>query len=170
MQIFTKLFAVAALVLVSSSVVAQGKIAVFNPQAAMFNTNIAKQRLTELRAKPEYAAIQAKFESLKVDMQELQKEAKTNGVTWSQEQLAANRKQMEYKRADLELAAKKLQAEEKAAMQRILQELGPKMQTVFNQLVTAEGIGLVLDSKAAHFAEASYDLTAKITDKLNTSK
>ncbi len=48
-----------------------------------------------------------------------------------------------------------------------MQELGPKAKTALNEVVTAEGLGLVLDSSVAYWANADHDITAKVTAKLN---
>lgn len=170
MGILKKIAMTAAALVLSGVALASDKVAVFDLQAAILSTDVAKQRVQELQSNAEFAAMTAKFESLKVDLQGLAKDAETNGMTWSQEQQAEHRKKMEYKRADLELAAKKLQAEKNAAVKRIMQELAPKAKTVLNQMITAEGIGLVLDSKVAYYADASFDITAKVTDKLNKAK
>ena len=167
---FKKVMMTAAAMVLSGAVMAGDKVAIFDLQGAILNTEVAKQRVKELQSNAEFASMQAKFESLKVDLQGLAKEAETNGMTWSQEQQVEHRKKMEYKRADLELAAKKLQAEQNAAVKRIMQELAPKAKTALNQMITAEGIGLVLDSKVAYYADASFDITAKVTDKLNKAK
>lgn len=167
---FKKVMMIAAAMVLSGIALASDKVAVFDLQTAILSTEVAKQRVQELQSNAEFAAMQAKFESLRVDLQGLAKDAETNGMTWSQEQQAEHRKKIEYKRADLELAAKKLQAEKNAAVKRIMQELAPKAKTVLNQMITAEGIGLVLDSKVAYYADASFDITAKVTDKLNKAK
>ncbi|NIB39845.1 OmpH family outer membrane protein [Pseudomaricurvus alkylphenolicus] len=149
---------------------AQGKVVIVNLQAAIIQTEAAKKSLQALDADADFAAMKAKFESLRADLVNLDKDAKTNGMTWSVEQKADHRKKVEYKSADLKLAAEKLKAERNAVVKRIMQEQGRKAQEVLNELVTSEDIGLVLDASVAHFANASYDITGKVTDKLNKAK
>jgi len=159
-----------ATLMFTTNAAAADKVVVFNAQAAIMSTETAKQRVKDLQASIEFSSMQAKFESLKTDLQGLDKEAKTNGMTWSQEQIATHNKKIEYKQADLQLSAKKLQAEQGEAVQNIMKELAPKAQEILKQIITAEGIGLVLDNKAALFANAEYDITAKVTDALNKAK
>lgn len=170
MGILKKGLLIAAAMAFTSVAMAADKVVVFNAQGAIMASDVAQQRVKELQASVEFSSMQAKFESLKSDLQNLDKEGKTNGMTWSQEQIAAHNKKIEYKQADLQLAAKKLQAEQSAAIQSIMQEIAPKAQEILKQLITAEGIGLVLDNKAALFATAEYDITAKVTDQLNKAK
>ncbi|TQV85657.1 OmpH family outer membrane protein [Exilibacterium tricleocarpae] len=166
----TKMILVLVALLAGNFAVAEGKVAVFDAQAAMFNTDLAKKRIDEYTKKPEIASMRAKFEGLQSDLQNMQKEKETNGMTWSQDQAAEHRKQEEYKAADLQLLVKKLKAEENAALGQIQRELAPKVQTAVNQLVASEGIGLLLHKRAAVYVEPALDITDKITDKLNKAK
>lgn len=149
---------------------AADKVVVFDLQSAILNTDVAKKRIQEMQANAEFAGLQAKFESLRNDLQKMAKDAEKNAVTWTPEQTAEQRKKMEYARADLELVAKKLQAERNATGQRVLEELGPKAQAVLKDVIAAEGIGLVLSTQTAYYAEPSLDITAKVTEKLNKAK
>ena len=151
----------------SATVAAEGKVVVFNMQAAIIQTDAAKKSLQALDADAEFSQMKAKFEGLRSDLMSLDKNAKTNAMTWSNEQTVAHRKKVEYKSADLKLAAEKLKAERNAVVKKIMQELGPKAKAALNEVVTAEGLGLVLDSSVAYWANASYDITAKVTAKLN---
>lgn len=154
----------------SAVAAAESKVVVFNMQAAIIQTDAAKKSLQALDADADFAAMRAKFESLRADLVSLDKDAKTNGMTWSDEQKANHRKNVEYKSADLKLAAEKLKAERNAVVKQIMQEQGQKAKTALNEVVTAEGIGLVLDSSVAYWASANYDITGKVTDKLNKSQ
>lgn len=158
--------ALAALVF-STVAMAEGKVVVFNMQAAIIQTDAAKKSLQALDADADFSQMKAKFEALRSDLMNLDKDAKTNGVTWSNEQKLEHRKKVEYKSADLKLAAEKLKKERNAVVQKIMQELGPKAKTALNEVVTAEGLGLVLDSSVAYWANADHDITAKVTAKLN---
>jgi len=60
-----------------------------------------------------------------------------------------------------------VQQVEQAAAQALLQDLGPKVQQVLRELITSEGIGLLLQRGAVIHAEESYSITAKVTEKLN---
>lgn len=165
-----KLFAVLALLVISGAAVAQGKIVILDVQAAMMGTEVAKQSLAKLDKNPEYAAMKAKLDGLVADMKSLQAAADKDGMTWSAEKQAEQRKKGEYLRADYELAGKKLQAERQAVMQRVMQDLTPKTRTVLEQIIESEKIGLVLNSQAAIHAAPAYDITPKLTEMLNKAK
>ena len=85
----------------------------------------------------------------------------------SQEQQAAARQKLSSKQADLEHVVGKVQQTEQVAAQALLQEMGPKVQEVLRDLITTDGIGLLLQRGAVIHADPSYSITAKVTDKLN---
>ena len=74
---------------------------------------------------------------------------------------------MASKQADLEHVTGKLQQAEQGAGQALLQEMAPKVQEVLREIITAEGIGLLLQRASVIHADAGYSITAKVTDKLN---
>jgi outer membrane protein len=160
------------LVLCSVSVVsfAQGKVVILDVQAAMLSTELAKKELAKLDKNPEFASMKAKLDGLVADIKKLQATAEKDAMTWSAEQQAEHRKKVEYLRADYELAGKKLQAEQQAVVQLVMQQLGPKTRTVLDQLIASDNIGLVLNSQAAIHASPAFDITSKLTDLLNKAK
>lgn len=159
-----------ALLACSGLAFAEGKIAVFNLQGAILSTDSAQQQIKEFESKASYADLKANFEQLRADLQKLNEEAQKNSATWSDDQKVEQRKQMEYKRADLELVAKKLQGENQAFVEKILQANAERARAIIQELIQSEGIGLVLDAESVTYADSSYDITAKITDRLNKSE
>ena len=161
---------VCALFALGNAAFAEGKIAVFDLQAAILNTDTAQKQIKEFEAKAAFADLKAQFESIRAELQALDKNAQTNSVTWSEEQKVEHRKNVEYKRADLELVTKKLQQESQIVVNQILQANAQKAQAIIQDLVKSEGIGLILNSQAVQYADSSYNITAKITDRLNNAK
>lgn len=170
MTVTQKIIAAMVLSLLSAVSFAEGKVVVLDIQAAMLNTDLAKKEIATLDKNPEYAAMKAKLDGLVADIKKLQATAEKDGLTWSPEQQAEHRKKVEYVRADYELAGKKLQAEQQAVMQRVMQELSPKMRTVLDQLAAADNIGIILSSQAAIHAVPASDITQKLTEMLNKAK
>jgi len=164
------MLALCVLFLSSAAFAAEKKVVIVNMQGAIIQTEAAKKQLMALDADAEYAAMKAKFESLRADLVNLDKDAKTNGMTWTEQQKADHRKKVEYKTADLKLAAEKLKAEQNAVVKRIMQEQFEAAKTALNDLVASESIGLVLDAGSALYVSPDYDITAKITAKLDKAK
>ncbi|HLS97858.1 MAG: OmpH family outer membrane protein [Porticoccaceae bacterium] len=153
--------------LLSGSVFAETKIAVVDLGAAIFGSEVAKKRQSELQAKSEYAALQAKYDSTAADINALQKEAESKRLTWSETEAGEFQKKMEYLRADIELTARKLEAEVRALQNSIVKELQPKAQEALQELIKQEGVTVLLRSEAVLMAEPSINLTAKLTERLN---
>ncbi|MAT52533.1 MAG: hypothetical protein CMK32_15250 [Porticoccaceae bacterium] len=151
----------------SSPVLAQGKIGVVDLGAAIFGSEVAKKRQSELQAQSEYASLQAKYDSTAADIKALQKDAESKRLTWSEEQAAEYQKKMEYLRADIELTARKLEAEVRGLQNRIVKELQPKALEALQELVKQEGITILLRSEAVLLADPDINLTAKLTERLN---
>lgn len=151
----------------SGVVFADTKIAVVDLGKAIFMADVAKKRVDELKAKSEYASLQAKYDSTAADMQALAKDAESKSMTWSREQQADYKKKIEYLRADLQLTAQKLDSEIKTLQNGILQELQPKALEALQELVKAEKIDLLLRSDSVLRAEPDLDITAKLTERLN---
>ncbi|MEX1034047.1 MAG: hypothetical protein WDZ30_11850 [Cellvibrionaceae bacterium] len=100
----------AAIVVCSGFTFAEGKIAVFNLQGAILNTEAAQKRIKEFESKAAYADLKANYDQLRSDLQKLEEDARVNSATWSDERKLEHRKQAEYKRADLELVTKSCKA------------------------------------------------------------
>lgn len=146
---------------------AGGNIAVVDFGKAIFGTEVAKARMKQKKGESEFATLQGKYESTVSEMKALKKEIDTQGMTWSQEQVADAQKKMKYLRADLELITRKIQGDQQALQNSIVQELRPKAGEALQELIEEEGIVLLLSSEAVVTAAPSLDVTAKLTDRLN---
>ncbi len=151
----------------ASSALAQGKIATYSLEGAILSTEKAKQRAAEYEKNANFAQLKAQYEAVESELQALNEKREKEGATWSPEQIAEHRKQMEYKRADGQLVIKKLQAEEQQLRNGILQEMAADAQKIAQEIIQAEGIGLVINAQAVMFADSYYNITPKITDRLN---
>lgn len=162
-----------AVILLTSSffALADGKIAVVNFEQAVFNTDMVQAKAQELQQDPSYMknleevkAIQSEGKKL---VERLQKEAPTMSVEQKQKAEA----DMKGKQADMEHVARKLKDAEEAALKPIMYELNMKAMSIAKEIVAAEGIGLLLNASAQSqvvlHADTSFDITAKVTDKLN---
>lgn len=146
---------------------AQGKIAVVDLQEAILQTDQAQKKLADVRNQDDYKSDKAEFDRLKKEFDELVRKFQKDAAVMSQEQQLAARKKLASKQADLEHVTGKLQQTEQAAGQALLQEMAPKVQEVLRELITKEGIGLLLQRSAVIHADSGYSITAKVTDKLN---
>ena len=170
MNFTKKCVAAAALCMMSAVSFAETKIAVINPEGAIFSTTVAKARFEKLEKTPDYAATKAKLDAVSADLKALQDSANKEGATWSAEKKAEVGKKVQSLQADGQFNAQKLQKSRQEAAEVIAQELGQKYQTSLKQVVDAEKIGLLLNAPSVIFATPDYDITAKVTDLINKAK
>lgn len=148
-------------------VAAQGKVAVVNLQEAILQSDMAQQRLGQVRGEESYKADKREFDRLQDELEDLVQEFQKDAAVMSQEQQVSARKRLASKQADLEHVAGKLQQAEQATGQALLQEMSPLVQEVLRELIATEGIGLLLQRSSVIHADPGYSITAKVTDKLN---
>jgi outer membrane protein len=164
---FFKCTLLALVLALPTLVMAQDKIAVVDLQEAILQTDLAQKRLADVRSESEYKTDKAEFDRLKKEFDELVKKFQKDAAVMSQEQQLAAREKLASKQADLEHVTGKLQKAEQGAGQALLQEMGRSVQEVLREIITSEGIGLLLPRGSVIHADASYSITAKVTDKLN---
>jgi outer membrane protein len=153
--------------LVSVGAVAEEKIAVVDVARAIFGSNAAQESLRQAEQGADFVSLKAKYEGSAADLQSLAKEAESKRLTWSQEEAIAHQKKMEYAKADAELAGRKIQAEQKQLQQKIMQDLGPIAQQALQEVVTEEGVTILLRAESVMIAAPESNLTAKVADRLN---
>lgn len=153
-----------ALMVSSLAYAASDKVAVFDVQEAILNTEAAKKEMKAFEARSDISKMISDAERLKKDIAALRTEIGKAGSAAQEKQKTA-----EFKQADFELIVRKLNSERQAAGRKLMEDIGPRLETVVKAIVEAEGIGLLLDRKAAIHADPSFDITAKVTAKLNAS-
>ena len=82
-------------------------------------------------------------------------------------QQAEAQKKMTTLRADIEHTTKKLQAAQNDVVQQLGVEVGPRVSKIVEELLKDEGIGLLLRAEAVMHANTAFNITSKVTDKLN---
>ena len=167
MKPFNKFLVSAALLVLPTLAMAQGKIAVVNLEEAILQTDLAQQRLAEFEKNEDFTSDKNEFESLREELDKLVQDFQRDKAAMSEDQMVAARQKVSSKNSDLEYVAKKLQTLQKQNAQRVFQELAPKAREVLRDIITTEQIGLLLQQQGVIHADLGYSITAKVTDKLN---
>jgi outer membrane protein len=149
---------------------AEGKIAVFSAQQAIMNTDEARQKVEEFQKQPSIAENIKEFEELQKKYQTTVEQVQKDVAMMNAEQKQAESKKINDMRADIEHVGRQLKQAEQELAQRLMREFAPRLQPIVAEIIKTEGIGLLLDKKAALHADTSFDITAKVTDKLNQGK
>jgi outer membrane protein len=155
---------------VSGQVFAQGSVAIVDAQRAILETDVAKDRLEALRKDADYVASKKQLEDIQKEGEALIKKLQKDAAVMSAEQKAEQQKKLQEKQADLQHIAGKLQKAEQELARGLMTELGGKAKVVISDVIKADGIGLLLDAQTAIHADAGYDITAKVTQRLNENK
>lgn len=164
---FKQILVLVVLACSAATALAADKIAVVNVQRAIIDTDVAKERLESLRTEADFKSNMKDVEKIKKEGQALVEKLQKDGPVMSAEQQAALQKKIQEKQADLEHIARKLQAKEQEVLQEIMSQRQEQTKKVISEIIETEGIGLLLDNRAALHAEPGYDITAKVTHALN---
>lgn len=165
-----KRFLLAALLATSSAVtLASGKIAVVNFEQAIMNTDLAQARIAEIEGDASYKANVDQGKKIQDEGRKLAERYQKESPTMSASQKALLENQIKEKQADLEHVMRKLQETRNILMQGLMQELQGSATRATRELIDAEGIGLLLNGNPQIIlhADTSFDITAKLTDRLN---
>ncbi len=162
-------FVAAVLASLSALTFAEGKIAVVNLQEALFNTDVAQQRRVELESDADFTKDVEEVKTIQESGRTLLEKIQKDGALMA----PAERQQLEAKikgkQADMEHLARKIQEAQQGLMQGLMLEMNEGMQQAVQELIQSEGIGLLLmaNPQIVLHADTSFDITAKLTDKLN---
>ncbi len=151
----------------ASLVVAGEKIAVVDIQRAIVDTDVAKERLESLREEADFKGNMKDVEKIKKDGQSLVEKLQKDGPVMTADQQQALQKKIQEKQADLEHIVRKLQAREQEVLQEIMAQRQAQAKQVIGELIKSEDIGLLMDKRAAIHADPGFDITAKVTHRLN---
>jgi len=154
--------------LLPAMVMADGRIAVLNQQQAILNTDAAQKRFKALESTADYKEEFQQLQAIEKEGQDLLAKLKKDAAVMSDAQKQEMGKKLNGLQSDAQHLAKKLQEARQQEFQLLLRDLGPRYQKVVSELIKNEGIGLLLSQdEGVMFVDSSYDITAKVTDKLN---
>ena len=162
-----RMIAVMALLIASTVAHAQGRTAVVDIQQAIVQTDLAQQRIRDFEASEAFAEDRAEFDKMQADYEKLLQDLQRDEAVMSEEEKTAASQKLGSKRADLEYVVKKLNSLQQQNLQRIIQELAPAAQQVIKEVIQTDNIALLLQPQAVIHFDPSYNITAKVTDKLN---
>ena len=155
-----RMIAVMALLIASTVAHAQGRTAVVDLEQAILQTDLAQQRIRDFEASEAFAEDRAEFDNLKAEFDKLVQNFQRDQAAMSEDEQVAARQKLASKNADLEYVVKKLQSLQQQNLQSVLQELAPAAHQTDN-------IALLLPGQSVIHFDPSYNITAKVTDKLN---
>jgi outer membrane protein len=159
------LLAIAVLAVTSSAAFAEVKIAVVDVQSAILQSEEAKRLLQQ---------IQDEFKNEEDKIRELQSEASVivekfqkDAEVMSDMEKARLQKQIESKNNDFVFFRQKLQRSIEERQKELFSGVDAKVQKAIEELVLTEDYDLILPRQAALYVGDLYNVTRKVTEKLN---
>ena len=170
MKNLTRIMAAAAFVLVSTASLGQEqgtglKIAILDMNRALFNSDVAIEVDEEVRA--ETAEDQQEVRQLAEDAQELQDQLEQDGAVLSEAEQRRITGEIQEIGNQYQFLVQKIQTIVEERRQQFQQTYSPNLVQAISEVVEEEGYDIVFRSEVAlHFRNA-YDITARVTEKLN---
>jgi len=167
-----KLLVLLSFLVLSVSSFAEGKVAVVNFELAVFNTDAVKAKMQALQNDPTYKKNIEEIQGIQEGAKALIERVKKEGPTMSASQKEQAQKDMDGKKSDMEYLAKKIKEAEAATLQPVMYQMQAQAMSAVKEIIASEGIGLLLNASAQSqnviHADTSFDITPKLTAKLNT--
>lgn len=159
---------------------AQGKIAVLDIDRAIINSDLFKARMQAFNEQADTVAARKQVESMQAEGQKLNEQLQNDAAILSDEQKVEMQKKIQTLMADIQHEAKKFQAAQQNVIAEVQREINPRVRQVIDTLVKEEGIGLLMGrpthpqipqlNQVIMYMDSSYDITAKVTDRLNKAQ
>ncbi|NRB40548.1 MAG: OmpH family outer membrane protein [Pseudomonadales bacterium] len=167
-----RLILATALLFCAFSVHATGKVAVVSFEQAILNTDAAKAEIKALENDKDFKANMKEVKKIQAEGKKLAEKYKKEAAIMSVSQIQELEAKIKGKQADIEHVGRKLQEAKQVLMQGLMRNMGAQAQAAIKDIITAEGIGLLLaaNPQVVLHADTSFDITAKLTDKLNKNK
>lgn len=168
MQIKQRIWAVLAisvLVLASPIAIAELKLAVVDVQRAILNSEEAKKLLTQIQN--EFKEDEGKISAIQTNAAALLEQLRRDDETLSEENRRSMQQKIESYNNDFVYERQKLQKAITARQTELFSGTEAKIQRAIEDLVLKNDYDLILPRNAALYVGDLYDITRKVTEKLN---
>jgi outer membrane protein len=153
----------------SAKALANGKVAVVDFQKAILTTDVAKSRINKLESEASYKENIDRATKLTQQAQALFTTYQKEEPLMSAEKKAETQGRLKDLESDIKHLQTKVQEQNKQALAPVVYAMQPAAQQAVEELRKEEGYGLILvaNPQIVLYADTSYDITAKVTDRLN---
>ncbi len=168
MQIKQRIAAITAtlvFVFASPLAFAEVKIAVVDVQRAILNSEEAKRLLAQIQE--EFKDDEAQIRAIQTDAAALLERAQKDADVMSENEKRRIQQEIESKNNDFVYLRQKLQKEISARQNELFAGTDSKVQKAIEELVLKNDYDLILPRAAALYVGDLYDITRKVTEKLN---
>jgi len=152
----------------TSMAMAEVKMAVIDVQAAILSSEQAKEKIAELKKR--YAPDQNELKNLAEEIQKMQAKLEQDAAVMSESEKRQLGKDIEDKAVDFQFQQKKLQKSQQESQQELMGELSPKLESAIQSVIETGEYDLILERRSLIYAKPEYDITKKITEKMNLNR
>jgi outer membrane protein len=142
-------------------------VAVLDMNAALFNSEVAKQ--VDAQVRQETAEDEQKVRALAEEATALQEKLQNDASTMSDDEKRKSAEQIEEIGVQYQFLVQKIQNLVQERRQQFQQTYAPNLIQAITTVVEEGGYDLVLRSEAALHFRTDYDITARVTEKLNAA-
>lgn len=153
--------------LMSGFVSAAQTIAFVDADAAILNSEPAKEKVAELKKR--LAPEQNKVKDLEQTIRGLQTQLQQDAAVMSEAEKRNLNNEIEVKVVEYQQRLKQLQESQVSSQQELMQELGPKFKAAVTELMEENDYSVLMHLKAAIIVDPKDNLTKRVTEKLNAN-
>lgn len=166
MKTFIKVLAVAAAFLAAGSVFAQQPVVgVVNLEQALFNSQAAQELQAVIQE--EFRDDQTRAEQLNTELTELIERAQRDESIMSEAEKRRVSSDAQEKQVQLQMISERVQAALQERNQAFIESMRANLGNAIQAVVQEGGYNIVLNADSVAFFDNTYDITAKVTAKLN---
>ena len=166
MKTFIKVLAVAGAFLVANSVFAQQPVVgVVNLEQALFNSQAAQELQAVIQE--EFQDDQARAEQLNTELTELVERAQRDESIMSDSEKRRVSSDAQEKQVQLQMISERVQAALQERNQAFIESMRENLGNAIQAVVQEGSYNIVLNADSVAFFDNTYDITAKVTAKLN---
>jgi outer membrane protein len=164
---FRAILASSALMMVfaAPAAVAEVKIAVVDVQAAILNSEEAKRLLAQIQE--EFKDEEEKIRNIQTEAAVLFERMQKDAEVMSEAEKRRVQQQIESKNNDFVYNRQKLQRLIEERQQELFAGIDQKVQSAIEELVKSDDYDLIVPRQAALYVSEIYNITRKVTEKLN---
>ena len=144
---------------------AETKLAVVDVQSAILNSESAKKISAQISS--EFTSEQESIKKLETDAAVLLERMQKDGEVMSDAEKRKVQQQIESINNDFVYERQKLQKAVDERRNELFAGIDQRVQTAINELVLSEDYDIILPRQAVLYAGDLYDITLKVTEKLN---
>lgn len=166
---YPKILLTGLLLIVANVTFAAGatKVAVLDVEALILGSEAGKSGMGQLEKNAEYSALKAKLDNLEAELKTLDEQGKSQGLTWGEDKKKEHMTKLTDVATERRDTMAKLGRGQEMVYMQLLNAMQPAISQALNAVMAAEGIDLVLDSKAAVHRMSNADITPMVLDRLN---